>query len=184
MIFAIRKYRKLSDEELIECFNEQSKSNVMQVLYERYAHLVIGLCMKYLKNEMDAEDLTSSIFERLPSKIHRSEIRFFKSWLYQVSKNECLMVIRKKKIYHSEFNDASTDLSEHEETNHEELEQTLHLLTNALDDLKKDQRICITLFYLEEKSYHAISQQLSMDIKKVKSHIQNGKRNLKLKMEA
>jgi RNA polymerase sigma-70 factor (ECF subfamily) len=61
-------------------------------------------------------------------------------------------------------------------------EDTLQALESALGTLNDKQRTCIDLFYMQQKSYEEISTITGLDIKEVKSHLQNGKRNLKIKM--
>lgn len=181
MILGVRKYRKYSDEELVIAYTQKPTRDILQVLFERYGHLVLGLCMKYLKQIENAEDLCASIFEKLPELIVKHEIKYFKSWLYQVSRNECLMLLRKKKTYTIPAEDAHLESEEIEDLVSKETE--IHLLENALKELKEEQRNCVTMFYLEEMSYQEISNKIGVEIKKVKSYIQNGKRNLKIKLE-
>lgn len=181
-LFKRKYYREKSDEELVALFKNESESLCLGILYERYAHLVMGACMKYLKNPTAAEDLTMQIFESLHSKLVKHEITFFKSWLYMVTKNECFMLLRKKgkEIPFAEIHD----------TNREEdvdalllKEQKISILEELIPSLKDEQRICIELFYLKELSYQQISDQLNLSLNQVKSAIQNGKRNLKLRLE-
>jgi RNA polymerase sigma-70 factor (ECF subfamily) len=180
--FGRNKYRKLSDDELVSAFKLYGNSAAFGELYERYAHLVMGTCMKYLKNKLIAEDLTMNIFEDLQTKIRKHEIQHFKSWLYRVTKNECLMYLRKKKIEIS--SDELQILEDLEDTRIIRAKEVkLTILEGALPDLKDEQRICLELFYLKDRSYQEISEELKIDIKQVKSAIQNGKRNLKLKLE-
>ena len=137
--------------------------------------------MKYLKNKFDAEDLAMHLFEKLPGKLLSHNISNFKSWLYMVTKNECLMILRKK------GNLTSSLTRELEDTDDVDLkiekEEQLEMLEDAIEDLKEEQKECIKLFYIESKSYQEITEMLRLDIKKVKSAIQNGKRNLKLNLE-
>jgi RNA polymerase sigma factor (sigma-70 family) len=184
-MFSFRRntYRNSTDEELIAIFRENGSTQVLGVLYERYGHLVMGTCMKYLKNQMDAEDVVMKIFEELGQKLMRFEISYFKSWLYQLTRNECLMILRKKNIEVS--NDLLIQLQEesNELVELNEKETKLILVEGKIKELKDEQRKCLELFYLEERSYEQIALILSIDIKQVKSAIQNGKRNLKLKLE-
>jgi RNA polymerase sigma factor (sigma-70 family) len=131
---------------------------------------------------MDAEDLTSEIFERLIQKIHHHEITHFKSWLYSVTKNECFMRLRKKNIQTSELNDDLFGEASDSKDELETKEAQFELLETALEDLKMEQQDCIRLFYIEKKSYDQISEQLHISLNQVKSAIQNGKRNLKIRM--
>ncbi|MBU2018341.1 MAG: sigma-70 family RNA polymerase sigma factor [Bacteroidetes bacterium] len=181
-MFGLRKYRQLSDEELILQNKARPNNKSLAIIYERYGPLVMGACMKYLKNIQEAEDMTSSIFEKLPEKILQHEIRYFKSWLYQMTKNECLMKLRKKKVYTQEVNEQIL-CSVEQEVDKAEKEVQIKQLELALEALKDKQKECVVLFYLEELSYQEISDRLRIDIKTVKSQIQNGKRNLKIKLE-
>ena len=174
-------YRSYSDEQLLATYKQKQSSKIIGELYERYGHLVFGTAMKYTKSKFDAEDITMVIFEKLPKKLLSHDIQSFKSWLYMVSKNECLMFLRKKGNITLEL----TRELESEDTlaQKEDQEIRMNLLEEAIETLKEEQKKCIQLFYLERKSYQEITELLLMDLKKVKSAIQNGKRNLKMKLE-
>ena len=177
-----KKYKLKTDEELVDLFKNDRSSLCIAILYERYSHLVMGTCLKYLKNEVESQDMTMQIFEDLHSKTLKHNIQFFKSWLYMVTKNDCFMFLRKKGII------SSTDTLEkyEQEDNYSELESKeihLQLLEKAIEKLKPEQKQCVTLFYLEEKSYQEISLELNIPLLKVKSAIQNGKRNIKIQLE-
>lgn len=176
-----KKYKHLEDEELLHSFLETEAPEIIGEFYRRYGHLVMGTSMKYLKNRFDAEDLVMQIFEKLPKKLKSHSIHHFKSWLYMVTKNECLMILRKKGRVSAEIT------KELEASDEMELiiqkEEQFNALEKAIGELKEEQKSCIQLFYLNSLSYQEIASQLKMDIKKVKSAIQNGKRNLKLNLE-
>ena len=179
MIFSRRrKYNSLSDEDILQDFKEGQSMMAITELYSRYAHLVLGVSMKYLKNKFDAEDITMNIFEVLPSKLLSHEIKNFKAWLYIVTKNECFMLLRKKGIETTELIPEITAQNE-EEGN---LEIQLQILESEIEVLNDIQKLCIRLFYIERKSYAQIVQITQIELKQVKSAIQNGKRNLKLKL--
>lgn len=173
-----KKYRLLADADLIQLYKVSKDKIVYTILYERYGHLVMGTCMKYLKDEYEAEDLTSKIFEELSDKIVKYDIDNFKSWLYRLTKNECLMFFRKQKA--QVLNQRQIEMLSENEIDNEEKEYQLTLLEKSIVKLKAEQQECIRLFYLEDKSYQQVSDLLQMDIKQVKSAIQNGKRNLKI----
>lgn len=176
-----QKYRSMQDAELVLQFrsNTRKQGALLGEIYTRYGHLVMGTAMKYLKNRMDAEDLTMKLFEGLTKKLTKHDVQHLKSWLYMVTRNECLMVLRKKGLPTTELDDRSqTDNSSFDE----EKELQLSELEKAINDLKDEQKKCIELFYLESKSYQEVADLLNMDLKKVKSAIQNGKRNLKIRL--
>ncbi len=151
------------------------------VLYERYAHLVIGVCLKYLGDRELAKDACIDVFEQLMVKLKKHEVTNFKSWLYSLSKNHCLMKLRKAKTGPLEINgmekiheadDFSLQLKKAKEAQFERLEE-------AIAELNDGQQQCVREFYLKAKPYKVIATELNMDIKSVKSNIQNAKRNLK-----
>lgn len=140
--------------------------------------------MKYLKNKEEAEDATCEIFQSLFVKLKKHEVKHFRSWIYQTSRNHCLMIIRSAK------GKRQVELNGHEkaeEVNGMEIvrlqEQKLDLLEACMAELKSAQKDCIRLFYLESKSYAEVAEEQGMELKKVKSHIQNGKRNLRRLLE-
>lgn len=182
MLFRKRiTYSQLSDEELVSNYRKERSSEIIGEIYKRYGHLVMGTCMKYLKNRADAEDMTMTLFEKLPHKLGNHKIERFKSWLYMVTKNECLMLLRKKGHVSTEI---TKELEAKDELHVVEAKEVQYeILEEAIKDLKEEQRKCIELFYIESKSYQEITALLHLDIKKVKSAIQNGKRNLKLILE-
>lgn len=182
-LFKKAYFRTQSDESLLEFLRKGGDSRCLGELYIRYGHLVFGVCLKYLKNRMDAEDLTSEIFERLTQKISAHEITNFKSWLYSVTKNECFMRLRKKSIQTDELQEQWLGEIPSEEDDFEQKEIILNQLANEIEGLKEEQHLCIRLFFIEKKSYEQISQELNISLKQVKSAIQNGKRNLKIRLE-
>lgn len=184
-LFSRRNIKNLADGELLDLVRSHN-ANALGELFLRYSPLVMGLCLKYLKDVQAAEDVMMELFERLPEKISKSDIQNFKSWLYTVSRNECLMSLRKKKINTGdlekvEFLVATEGVLELEQKMSSEKE--LSLLENGILELKTEQKICIELFYLKKKSYEQITKETGFDLKKVKSAIQNGKRNLKILLE-
>lgn len=189
MLFNIlnRKNIKLmSDKDLIESYQLNKKGAIISEIYNRYAMMMFGVSLKYLKNKFDAEDCLMTTFEKLPNKILKSEILNLKNWLYTVIKNECLMLLRKK---NKELGDIeNTLLLKADESNNEKeiiilKEIQLNLLEKAIEELKSDQKNCIELFYLKKMSYDEVASNTGFELKKVKSYIQNGKRNLKLILE-
>lgn len=182
--FNRKSIKSLADEQLILLFVKDKDSLVIDEIYNRYSHLVLGTCMKYLKNKMDAEDLALSIFSNLGEKLIKYEVTHFKSWFYTLTKNECYMLLRKKKPNQVELPEHLDSINNEElEENIEELEQKLKGLEKALTSLKSSQKQCIELFYFHKKSYEEIVRITGFSSLQVKSNIQNGKRSLRILMD-
>lgn len=174
--------KQLTDEEIVHRYKKNEDNSFIGILYERYAHLVLGLCIKYLEDEEEAHDAVNNIFEKLMIDLKKHEINHFKSWLYMVSKNHCLMIIRQKKSLHQKEEIRQTFTLQSQIPEEEKIEQEVKLLVleEAIQQLKEEQKICIEMFYIKEMSYRQIEELTDFTGKQVKSYIQNGKRNLKI----
>lgn len=192
-ISRFRKHTALSknlhtatDEELVEYYRNSHDTVYIGELYLRYTHLVYGVCLKYLNDSHDAKDATMQIFEQLIRELKKHRITAFKSWLYTVVKNFCLMEFRKenaqkqksKKMTKELLGNVETDEQAHLEEV-EDKEALLLAMERGLSELNEQQQKCLQLFYKENLSYKEIQQQTGFELNEVKSHIQNGKRNLK-----
>ncbi|HEY5370444.1 MAG TPA: sigma-70 family RNA polymerase sigma factor [Hanamia sp.] len=173
-----------NDAELVEQYKSGGDINVLGELYGRYMELVYGACLKYFKEPEEAKDAVINIFEELVTKLKKYEVSNFKSWLYQLAKNHCLMKIRSGK---SKPVMVDVDIMHLGENNHldniSEKEEQLNGMENCIEQLPGEQKQAIQLFYLQEKCYKEIADLTETEINKVRSFIQNGRRNLKICME-
>jgi RNA polymerase sigma factor (sigma-70 family) len=176
----------ITDQELLDRFHADHNNEWLGILLRRYTLLLLGVCMKYLKNEEEAKDSVQQVFLKAITELHKYKVAYFKSWIYMVAKNHCLMKLRDRQ------GKSSVTLTEHmiiasdEESGqqqHLEKDQLLDRMTAALEELSPEQKLCVTLFYLGKHSYHEISRQTGFTLMQVKSHIQNGKRNLKIALD-
>jgi len=176
----------MTDSEILEAFYADRDNEWLGILLQRYTLLLLGVCMKYLKNEEEAKDAVQQVFLKVIQELHKYRVDYFKSWLYMVAKNHCLMKLREKQ--------GRTQVELTERVAEPEAAETdgelpwlkdlkLDLMESALQELNPEQRQCVTLFYLEKKSYQEVSQATGFSMLQVKSHIQNGKRNLKIRIE-
>lgn len=177
-----------ADSILLKEYLVSGNLEVLGELYNRYIHLVYGVCLKYLKQREDSKDAVNRIFESLITEIPKYKIENFRSWLYVVTKNYCLMQLRKEKTRKKQFEQyshhffmESTDISHPiDEERDDSLENRLKA---CMDKLREEQKTCIHLFYYESRCYEEIAESMALPKKKVKSYIQNGRRNLKLCLE-
>jgi len=172
---------KYSDAELVARYQKSGDMELLGVLYERYTELIYGVCLKVLKNEAEAEDAFMNIFEKLTKKVKVHDIQEFRPWLHTVVRNHCLGILRKKGKHLTVSYDG--DFMQSQEELHPFMEEAtngkLEALTGCLDTLKGEQKICVQLFYFEGRSYQDIVEEKEIPIGKVRSYIQNGRRNLK-----
>jgi len=184
-MLSLEKYKQLTDHDLILRYKESGELAIVGELYNRYMSLVFGVCLKYLKDREESKDAVMQIFEKLVTSLREHEIMNFKSWLYATSRNHCLMQLRAQKGKNFQeitevFMETRTGLHLEDES---EMESNLSKLENCIEQLVAEQKSCIRLFYIQQKCYKEIVALTGFDDKKVKSYIQNGKRNLKICMD-
>ncbi len=180
--------KTLTDKDLVEKYKRSKKQIYIGELYKRYSHLIFLVCVKYLKDREAAKDGVMDIFEGLIEKLQNQNVNNFKGWIYTVARNYCLMELRKENIF-----EKLEDVQEKKTKSFMENDGFLHLteketfksenILKKLELLKDDQKKCLKIFYFEKKSYKEISELVQISENKVKSNIQNGKRNLKLLLE-
>lgn len=155
-------------------------------LYSRYMEMVYGVCLKYLKDPDEAQDAVMSIFEELVGKLKQHSVDHFKSWLYTLAKNHCLMKLRSQKKMPMAKMDEEFVQSEEDLHLRDVLDREEHFrqLDECMEQLQEDQRKVIEAFYLQGKCYNEISAETGIEWKSVRSYLQNGRRNLKICMEA
>jgi RNA polymerase sigma factor (sigma-70 family) len=178
------RYDHITDQELLEYYSNDGNQEWIGILLQRYTLLLLGVCMKYLKDETEAKDCVQQIFLKVLTEIPKYKIEYFKSWLYMVAKNHCLMRLRDKGA--KTVKELTDQYVAEQETDKQDVianEQTYNLLEEAIGELNEEQRLCVNLFYLQKKSYQQIAEQTGYSLMQVKSYIQNGKRNLKIILE-
>lgn len=182
------KNRPADDQELVQQYRRTGDLDCIGRLFERHTDMVFLVCMKYLQDEEESKDATMQIFEQLVQALKKHEVSNFKSWLHVLSKNHCLHLIRARKsrsrLAMQQTEAQSTELTTTLELSGEErLELEIEALQLGLAELPAEQRTCLELFYLQQKSYKEIAVVTGCDLSKVKSYIQNGRRNLKIFVE-
>lgn len=178
------RYSHISDQQLLGYFKADKNNNWLGVLLQRYTLLLFGVCMKYLKNEEEAKDAVQQIFLKAITELHKYEVEYLKSWLYMVAKNHCLMKLRDKPGRVVDIKEQMIITNDDYNVQlHIQKDRQLELMTDSLQELSTEQRQCVTLFYLEKKTYQEIADKTGYSLMQVKSYIQNGKRNLKILLE-
>ncbi len=189
-MWLFKKKEYSSDEELLKHYKQSGNKDLFADLFKKHVSVVYGTCLFYLQDKDEAQDATMQLFEKLLLDINNREIDNFKGWLSFVVRNHCISIIRKNKSQHK--NIKSYYEFEYEDANYEAEEKInsisddvmLENMKQCLPKLKENQRLCVELFYLNNKSYQDIANQTGFTLNEIKSYIQNGKRNLKLLLDA
>ncbi|RFP64887.1 sigma-70 family RNA polymerase sigma factor [Hymenobacter lapidiphilus] len=191
----------LTDTVLLARYRAQGDVHDVGILYERHMAAVLAVARRYLRDEADAQDAVMQLFEQLVEKLRRHEVENFPAWLHATARNHCLMQLRARQragpaaggalvVHFPDTAGMESAAARHqgdtdeEAADAEEHEQQLQRLESTLAELPPDQRQCLELFYLEKKSYREVAILTGLDLKAVKSHLQNGKRNLRRHLQA
>jgi len=178
------EFSHITDQELLNNFYESHDSKWLGMLLQRYTLLLFGVCMKYMKNEEEAKDGVQQVFLKSITELQKYKVEYFKSWIYTVARNHCLMRLRQLGRKTIDIDEKiSLQAEETKPGSHLEKENLLQAMSESLNELNAEQKQCLTLFYLEKKSYQEVSARTGFSIMQVKSYIQNGKRNLKLLLD-
>lgn len=179
------QYAHISDKQLLERFYADHNNHWLGILLQRYTLLLLGVCMKYLKNEEKAKDGVQQVFLKAITELPKYRVNYFKSWIFKVAKNYCLMQLRDNPDRNTEIKEEMAFSPEEDNGVKTKIEKDrqLELMDESLRELNNEQKLCVTLFYLEKRSYQEITEQTGYSISQVKSFIQNGKRNLKILLD-
>ena len=174
----------MTDQELLDHYYSDGNTRWLGLLLSRYTLLLFGVSMKYLKNEEEARDAVQFVFLKALTEIPKYKVSYFKSWIYMIAKNHCLMLLRNKGLVKSleDHHDHLKD-EDHDHTTMAEKETMLARMDEAVNELNAEQRTCINMFYLQKLSYQDIAEKTGYTMLQVKSYIQNGKRNLKINLQ-
>lgn len=180
-----QNYHDIDDNELLQNFYKDHDNKWLGILLPRYTLLLLGVCMQYLKNEQDAKDAVQQIFLKVIDELHKYEVVYFKSWIYMIAKNYCLMKLRGKSTKTTELSENILIVQAETEDRLllQEKDALLNKMMENMKQLNPEQQQCVNLFYLQKKSYAEITEVTGFTLLQVKSHIQNGKRNLRLMLE-
>jgi len=188
-MWLFKKKEYSSDEELLKHYKQSGNKELFADLFKKHVSVVYGTCLFYLQDKAEAEDATMQLFERLMLDINNREIDNFNGWLSFVVRNHCISLIRKNKSYQKniksygdfEYEDPTYETEEKIQSVNDDV--MLEQMKLSLPKLKEGQRVCLELFYLQNKSYQDIANETKYTLNEIKSYIQNGKRNLKLLLE-
>ena len=184
--------KSLADLDLVSLYKETGDNKIVGELFQRYTHLVLGVSMKYLKDEDKSQDAVMQVFEKMLVDLKRHTItENFKGWLYMVAKNNSLMMLRGEKNIREKQKELKKDSVTLMESsyllhldNENDKEVVLTMLEDCIKKLNEQQKMAVELFFIQEKCYNEVAEETGFTMLEVKSYIQNGKRNLKNCMEA
>lgn len=173
------------ENEWIKNCLTSSDSECWGTIYEKYKRYVYAKCYSIVRSEEDARDLTVESFIKAYENLQSFDLsKPFLPWLNRITINLCIDHIRKKNRIHFDQLSEHPNVGSGENITHQiELDEKKKKIKKAIYKLKKSQKRCFCLFYIQEKSYKEIAAITGYSYDEVRSNIQNGKRNFKQLME-
>ncbi len=171
-----------SDQDLLFRYRVKNEQIALGALFRKYMEDVFKICFHYIKCDQTAEDQTMEVYRKVLEACKKYEIENFKAWLITITHNHCKTYLsnrQKKQIAHQKFQNSNNLETHTENLAFSKPNESEDVLKKSLESLKECQYECLSLHYLDGYSYKEIEQITSFSLKNIKSHIQNGKKNLK-----
>ena len=178
MLF-LKNSNQESDAQLVRKYRNSYNNSYIGELFQRYTHLVFGVCMKYLKDEKESRDAAEQIFELVVAELKRRDVKDFKNWLHTITKNHCEQILKSRKENIRNEAGAVNSNPNKEISGKYSTATESELVKTAIQQLDKTKQTCLELFYLEGKSYKEIAETMNFSLSQVKDHIQFGRKELK-----
>jgi len=174
----------LSDDEIVRRFRETRDNSCFAELFTRHRQRVYFACRGFFPDGALAEDAAQETFLRAYQNMHGFQGGDFSRWLMRIARNVCIDQWRKRRPESriEDLDAASGEKPGAARLDAYELELAVRKLWEEMKNLSPDQQRCLEL-KIEGYSYEETVAHTGLSIEAVKSHLQNGRRMLWLKME-
>ena len=166
-----------SELNLIQKLKNQDQV-AQKVLYDKYAPLFYSICLRYVKNEVDAEDILIESFCKIFEKIDQFKDKgSFEGWMKRIVINQSLMHIRK----HSNLNlHVELEKAYQVKTNPEIIENINYKeILKLIQELPMGYRTVFNLYVIEGYKHKEVAEILNISINTSKSQLILAKKKLR-----
>jgi RNA polymerase sigma factor (sigma-70 family) len=174
------------DEELVRAMADGDQA-AFEVFIHRYHGPILGFLERMLADPGKAEDFTQETFVRLIRQLKKGEIPLqIRPWLYRVATNLCKDYWRSKSVQKERSADElSDDLPDTKASVYEiyaRQESRLEII-QTLEEIPAVQKEIILLRFYQDLKLQEIADTLELSLSGVKSHLYNGLRKLKKRLD-
>lgn len=173
---------KTDELKLIEQV-KQGDLLAFRLLVDKYKTMAFHISVQIVRNVEDAEEIAQDAFLKAYESINRFKGESkFSTWFYRIVYNLAVSKTRKKKIETSNIDE--TEISDYEiagayeEFTLLEQEERSQQLKEAVEKLKEEEALIITLFYLDENSVEEISAITDLSVSNVKVKLHRARKKL------
>jgi RNA polymerase sigma factor (sigma-70 family) len=182
MSVGVKKRKEETDEELVRLFQATGETECFAELFARHRKRIYCACRGFFSDGSAAEDASQETFLRAFQNLHRFLGGNFSGWLMRIAKNVCIDLWRKR----------GTEVKQEEALLNElpaagtldrafDMHHVAERIREELKGLSPDQRRCLE-FKIAGYSYDETAARTGLTVEAVKSHLQNGRRLLWLRM--
>jgi RNA polymerase sigma factor (sigma-70 family) len=175
------EYEGLTDKQLVRLYQTTRDQTAFETLVRRYEPRLVRFCDRFLRNRALAEDISQAVFARLACGVDKYHGGNFAAWLFRIARNECLNVLARGRSTETLTAEMENSLAQEEK---QEPHPLAEILLQELPKLPSEQRICLKLFHMDGYSYDEVAAYTNLPIRNVKSHIQNGRKALRKRIES
>lgn len=175
--------KELTDTEVIQLFLKTRDSSFFSVLYSRYARKVFSKCVSLLEDQAQAEDAMQDIFTKIFLNLSKfSGQSKFSTWIYSITYNYCIDLIRKKKKSGVLFSDEMESVGEvaDEVSDEELLTMEVERLKVVLDKMPLGDKSILLMKYNDDMSILEIAAVLDKSESAIKMKIMRAKEKARM----
>lgn len=165
-----------NEQAIIQDYRETGSQRAATAFVRQYQKFVYSVALRYLHNHDDADDAAQEAFIKALKNLNKFQGNAnIKTWLYRITANICINMLRKKKVLSIFTSSADADYSEaikdeltpEQDYQNKEFERNFKTLLNRLPE---KQRETFALRYFENMPYEEISKMLGTSVGGLKAN--------------
>lgn len=161
-------YRAKEDELIQGCLRRERSAQ--KLLYDTYSSKMYGLCYRYVKDSMEAEDVLVTSFMKIFQKIDQFKNHgSFEGWIRRIVVNEALTCLRRKRTMYLETELEQVDYDPNYQTLSDHLEE--EDLLQLVKELPTGYRIVFNMYAIDGYSHKEIAESLGISENTSKSQL-------------
>lgn len=176
-------YQNQTDAEAIHSYLATQDAKHFTLLYRRYANKVYGKCFSILRNEDEARDAMQEIFVKIMLNLGNfGEKSQFSTWIYSITYNFCIDLIRKRKKEKTVFSEdieRAPDVAADDIPDEYLMAMDIKILNQVMETLSEGDRMILVMKYQDDFSIRDIALKLNKTESAVKMKIKRAKEKAK-----
>ncbi len=174
-----KEQQQISDQELVQAILNGDTERYAEVV-ERYQQLVTNICYKLAGNKIDVEEVVQTVFVELYFSLTRFRFQAqLTTYIYKLTLNTVTKTLNKNKRYEQWDNKLDNNFCTPAIDDTMVKDERTRELYVAIDRLKYEQRVALTLHCFNDMSYKEVAEVMEVSLSKVETLIFRAKKNLK-----